>query len=112
MHQRSWQSVFVVGALLAVLVLGLSAPTQAAPGDPAQPVKLSGELVAGGDVSTAGQPVAFTPDSQHIIYLADGATDDQVELYSVPTAGGTPTKLNADLPAADDVAWFIISPDS
>ncbi|MGI0025647.1 MAG: FIMAH domain-containing protein, partial [Nitrososphaera sp.] len=39
-------------------------------------------------------------------------TDDVHELFSVPLAGGTPTKLNGALVSGGDVFGFQISPDS
>lgn len=53
----------------------------------------------------------ISPDSTHVVFLADlGGVS---RLYSVPTAGGTPEKLNPALVSGGEVeADFTISPDS
>jgi len=56
------------------------------------PVKLNGALVAGGDVVNFGY--RFSPDGSRVIYAADQVTDNVVDLFSVPAAGGTSVKLN------------------
>lgn len=55
----------------------------------------------------------ITPDSQRVLFIAQGPTSFQ-ELYSVPLAGGPPTRLNPDLVADGAVErfGFSISPDS
>jgi hypothetical protein len=42
-----------------------------------------------GDVTAA----EFTPDGSRVIYLANEDSSSTVELYSVPSAGGTPTNV-------------------
>ena len=64
-------------------------------------VKLNGELVAGGDVSTHG--LQFSPDGSRVLYHADQATNGIDEIYMVPSTGGTPVKLNGDLVVGGDV---------
>ncbi len=72
------------------------------------PVKLSGPMTTGGDVSS---DFRISPDSQHVVYLADQEANEVYELYTVPIAGGTPQKLN--LPFVDgDVTDYAISADS
>jgi hypothetical protein len=63
--------------------------------------KLNGALVAGGNVSTPGP--RFSPDSSRVLYLADQTTNDVVELFSVPSAGGTAIKLNGLLVSGGDL---------
>lgn len=58
----------------------------------------------------------ITPDGNMVVYLADQITDGVFELFSVPVDGGTPIRLNTDLPTNGDVLIseiaFRISPDS
>ena len=74
-------------------------------------VKLNGPLVAGGEVSDT-TTVGFSPDSSRVVYLADQTTDEVFEVFSVPSAGGTATKLNGPLVADGDVIAHVFSPDS
>ena len=61
----------------------------------AAPTKLSGALVAGGNVQ--GQP-AWSPDGQWLAFVADMDVVGQMELYVVPAAGGVePTKLSGPM---------------
>ena len=52
-----------------------------------------------------------SPDGTRVVYSADQNTDDVVELYSVPIAGGTAVKLNPALVAGGDVFNRAVSPD-
>jgi ELWxxDGT repeat protein len=57
----------------------------------------------------------ISPDSQRVVYVADGTTDAVYELYSVPIGGGASVKLNPPLIAQGDVDIAIapqITPDS
>jgi Tol biopolymer transport system component len=76
------------------------------------PVKVSGALIAAGDVRTS---LATSPDGRWVVYLADAEVDDRVELYSAPTDGSAPPrKLNGPLVLGGDVqenVGFRISPD-
>ncbi len=71
------------------------------------PVRLSGALVTGGNVSA----FALTPDQQHLAYLADQRTDGVFELFGATPVPGTDILLHA-LPATGDVSSFRIAPDS
>ncbi len=76
-------------------------------------VKLSATLTNGGDVDD----FLMSPDGSTIVYAADQDTDGVVELYSVPVAGGTVTKLNGTLVSGGNVSNSTsfgpsISPDS
>lgn len=71
--------------------------------------KLSGTLVAEGDVQNSGY--SFSPDGARVVYLADQDVDERVELYSVPAAGGVEVKLSGPMVAGGDVESFTISPD-
>ena len=72
-------------------------------------IKLNSALPSGGDVSSADFEI--TSDGSLVIYLADQDTDEVLELYSVPVAGGTPTKLNGTLVSGGDVVFYDISAD-
>jgi hypothetical protein len=74
------------------------------------PVKLNPPLVAGGAVSRAD--FLITPDSRHVIYMADQDVDQRVELYSVPIEGGPATKLNGPLVSGGNVSSFQIDADT
>ncbi len=65
------------------------------------PVKLNGPLASGGDVLADG--IAFSPIGDRAVYVADQEQDQRFELYSVPTLGGTPVRLNAMLANGGDV---------
>ncbi len=58
-------------------------------------MKLNGDLVPGGNVQTGFQ---ISPDGSSIIYRADQDADEVFEMYQVPLAGGTPLKINRNLP--------------
>lgn len=66
------------------------------------PVKINDPLVAGGDVSDVG--LQFSPDGSWILYHADQNVDGTLEIFTVPTSGGTPVRLNATLPVNGDVS--------
>ena len=58
----------------------------------AGPVKISGLLVAGGDVSD----FQLSPDSARVVFRADKDTDDVLELYRVQS-GGIAFSMDLDL---------------
>ncbi len=94
-------ATIAVALLVAVTGPGLAA-------EPPAPIKLSGPLVTGGNVTSR----QFSPDGQWVVYRADQDIDGVTELFSVPVGGGTPVKLNDPLLAGADVNTFTISPDS
>ncbi len=65
------------------------------------PVKLNAQLVDGGDVLADG--LQFSPDGNSVLYAADQERDSVFELFSVPSLGGTPQKLNGPLANGGDV---------
>ncbi|QDT01582.1 hypothetical protein [Adhaeretor mobilis] len=67
-------------------------------------VKLNGPLATGGDVSAAANGWKFSPDGSHVLYLADQDINNVDEIYSVPSAGGMPVKLNGALVPGGDVS--------
>lgn|GEM_PF-1056367 len=67
----------------------------------AEPVKLNGPLVPGGDVSSAG--LRFSPDGSQVLYFADQDSNDVFEIFLVPSSGGAPLQLNAPLVNNGDV---------
>ena len=84
----------------------------------APPTKISGPLVAGGDVRFPAEVgpspfVRISPGGGRVAYLADQDTNGVDELYSVPIAGGASArKLNGALVAGGRVVDFLVSPDS
>ena len=89
-------------------------------GGGAPPTKLSGTLVAGGDVvrypGVATQDehiVAVSPDGARLVYLADALVDNVVELFSVPVDGSAaPVRLNATLPTRRAVIEYALAGSS
>ncbi len=80
------------------------------PGTGGSAVKLNGPLVAGGEVSSSD--VQFSSDSSRVLYKADQNTDEVVEVFIVPTTGGTAVRLNGSLVPGGDVSVVQLSPDS
>lgn len=75
------------------------------------PVRLNGPLVTNGDVDR--RDLQFSPDSTRVLYRADQNTDEVFEIFSVPSVGGTPAKLNGLLVNGGEVAeGAAFSPDS
>jgi len=74
------------------------------------PVKLSGTLVADGDVQA---DFAFTPGGTHVVYRADAESDERFELYVAALDGSAgPTKISPPLVAEGDVrAGFVLTLD-
>lgn len=62
---------------------------------------------ADGDIDA----MQVTPDGQTIVFIADLTDDNVNELYSLPIAGGTPTKLLPTVDAVTDINSLVISPD-
>jgi Tol biopolymer transport system component len=72
--------------------------------------RVNPQLAADGDVYDEFE---FSPDSQHIAYIADQDANDVLELYSVAVANlGTSQKLNGTLVSGGDVCRFHFAPDS
>jgi Tol biopolymer transport system component len=82
-----------------------------APTDGGDPVRLNGDLAAGGDVVV--ESLRFTPDGSRVLYVADQRQNNVFELFSVPSAGGTATRLNGDLVLGGNVLpeSIQVSPD-
>jgi Tol biopolymer transport system component len=78
-------------------------------GDPN--VELNGLLVAGGSVDFGPTAFRISPDSTRVVYRADQQIQGDLELYSVPIAGGSDVKLNGPLVEDGDVGDFQISGD-
>ena len=70
-------------------------------------VRLSGTLVAGGNVTR----MSWSPDGTKIAFLADKDVDETFELYVVPATGGTPVKVSGPLVSGGDVRGFGWLPD-
>jgi Tol biopolymer transport system component len=73
----------------------------------APPLRLSGPLVASGNVTG----FAASPDGTRVVYRADQRVNELHELFSVPSGGGPGVALDP-LPAFADVDSFRIAPDS
>lgn len=72
------------------------------------PVKLSGALVAGGDVTT----VLALPDSPTVLYLADQLVDGRNELFAVPADGSSAAvRLNATPAAGRQIVAAFFTPN-
>ena len=66
------------------------------------PVKLSGTLVAGGDVQPG---IVVSRDGTRVLYRADQDVDDRIDLYAVAVASpGASVKIDGDLPAGGRVS--------
>ena len=64
------------------------------------PVHAEPPLPADGDIRGL---IGITPDSSTVVYKADQETDELVEIYQVPIAGGAASKLNGELVAGGSV---------
>ena len=71
-------------------------------------VKVSGDLVSGGDVLG----VYWAPDSSRIAYVADQDTDEIDELYTSLPDGSNIVKVNGTLVAGRNVEDLSWAPDS
>ena len=74
------------------------------------PQKLNDTLVPGGDVLPSvspREPYHISSDGSRVVYKADQDIDGVTDLYSVPIAGGSSQKLNAD----PNVSKIDITPD-
>ncbi len=81
----------------------------------ASPVKLSGPMVAGGDLAENTTVSAFriSPDSTRVVYCADQESDGLFELFLVPSDGSrAPLKLNRPLARPGSTLGFEITADS
>lgn len=83
-------------------------------------VRLNANLPRGGDVYAQGDGFStssipdfrISSDGERVVYVADQATDNVFELFSVPIEGGVPVRLNSNLASAfSDVVEYQISPD-
>ncbi len=103
---RTKRALALLGAFA---MLALVVPVaSAAPGDPGEPLPLSGVAVADREVDEA----RLTPDGSRVVFTMDDAEDNRHELFSAPVNGGPPVKLSGDRVAGSDVTDFEISPDS
>jgi Tol biopolymer transport system component len=71
-------------------------------------LKVSGQLVAGGDVRS----FQWSPDGAFVAFLADKDTDNVFELYGVAAAGGNVMKLSGPLVPGGQIFGYAWSPDS
>ena len=73
-------------------------------------VNLSGSLVPGGQVHRSATP--FSPDGSKVAFIAEKDAVGVRELYVVPAAGGTASKVSSPLAAGGNVLEFKWSSDS
>jgi dipeptidyl aminopeptidase/acylaminoacyl peptidase len=90
-----------IGALIGAVTMAAAVS--------AQPVKVSGGLATGGDVSSA---YAFSPDGRFAVFNGDKDTDGKHELYSVRLSTGVISNISGGVVTGGNVANFKISPDS
>ncbi|MGA9538504.1 MAG: hypothetical protein WBR24_21580 [Desulfobacterales bacterium] len=76
--------------------------------DGASIVKLSGNLVSGGNVVD----FAISPDGRFVAYLADQEEKGKVELYTVPVGGGTVINISRQSGTILEVKEFAWAPNS
>jgi len=75
-------------------------------------VKLSGTMVGGGDVAVDGTRwPRFSPDGQHVVYIADEQVDNVWALHAVSPDGTNRRTLSALSGADSDVFSFELSSD-
>ena len=60
---------------------------------------------------TFARQIEVTSDGQNVLFIADYDDLGKHELYSVPIAGGTPTRVSDDLPWSGDVSSFALAPN-
>lgn len=76
------------------------------------PEVLNEPLVSGTSVSGSVRSFSLSPDGQHLLYLADQASVNVIELHSVSSNGGPAVRLNPTLGTGEDVEEARITPDS
>lgn len=64
------------------------------------PVKVSGTMVAGGNVDWF---LLWSPDDTKVLFRADREVDGTFELYTAGTSGGAPTKVSGTMVAGGNV---------
>ncbi len=103
---RADQDIDEVFELYVVAADGSGAATRLTPTPP-----------AGGDVLAEltyqyGDGFRFSADGRRVVYRADHAINDVIELYSVPVDGSAaPVRINGPLVNRGDVSRFALSPD-
>lgn len=66
------------------------------------PTKVSGALIAAGDVYSNDSVMTFTPDSTKVIYTADDSVDEVYNIFSVNLDGTGLTQLNSAVAGTRD----------
>lgn len=96
--------------MLFIVLASGSAIAQEEPGEGITNVKLSGTMVAGGDIFPYFD---ISADAAYVVYRADQETDQVVELFTVPIDGASlPIKLNHELPEDHAIDDVVLAPDS
>jgi len=79
------------------------------------PINISGTMIPGGAIYGNHRSYLISPDSQYVVYAADQYTDEVLELFSTPIAGGgPPTRISGPMNPGGEVHYdgFLISHDS
>ena len=74
-------------------------------------VKVSGEMVSGGDVINMTPNWGWFPDDSKIVYLADQDTDEVYELYVVNADGSGLVKVSGTMVAGGTIEFNFLSSD-
>lgn len=100
---RACLRALIIG-LLTVLLIGTQSASAALINR-----RLSGNIIADGDIKD--NLWAISPDGQYVIFIANRLIDAKYdfELFSVPTAGGSPKRISADLAEGHDVAQMAVA---
>lgn len=100
---------------LYVVSLSGGTPRKLNPPLPTEGDVQASKTVAVTSIATQGNrpsyAIQFTPDSQHVVYIADQDVDNRNELYRVPIKGGPAKKLNGALVDGGNVVDFLLHPD-
>ncbi|MDO9085216.1 MAG: hypothetical protein Q7U53_03310 [Anaerolineaceae bacterium] len=104
MRKRSINKGILMLCVIAILSLVSTSVVEAV----LMSVKISGNLVAGGEVNS----FELSPDGQYTVFIADAINYEIQDLFSVPSTGGTRILLSPGMTGLVMVKGFIISPDS
>ena len=102
--RKRWIANALALALVIMLILGLAGTVEAV----LHVLKVSGSMVAGGDVSQ----FALSPNGKYAVFIADARVNTIPELFSVPAWGGARIALSPPLAEGWAVLDFAISPNS
>ena len=99
-HLSPTRRLLVLLTATTLMALYIAGPPLAASPIAQVNVKLSGTMQPDGDVYA----LVFSPDSRHVVYMADAETDEAYELFSAPSDGGSPpVRLSGLLPSRTQI---------